>query len=348
LRLQRENSLPHSTANRTLQFYQTLLTQLLHASPDIIVSYAQQIDGIDYQASQLIQDFPESTLRIKNETSTAAPLPCEDYPSDGLPLENHTIKGGTGYFKAQAACPFQAYAKFRLNATTVPETYFGLNAIDRGVIVHHALELIWKNVKSSQLLNSKNDVELQQLIELSVTQSLIPFKLSHPVQALEIIRLKALLVDWLTLEKTRADFIVKSIEKTENATINDLHFTIRADRIDELHDGSQLVIDYKTKKVSVNDWLTERLNEPQLPIYALSDNSITNIAFAQLRRDELKLAPLDNADWSTQKNRWQEQVTTLANEIKSGLASVSPRTAHCCQMCDLHSLCRIHEVDAYE
>lgn len=41
------------------------------------------------------------------------------------------------------------------------------------------------------------------------------------------------------------------------------------DRVDQLEDGRRIIIDYKTgAAIDTKNWASERLSEPQLPIYA--------------------------------------------------------------------------------
>lgn len=343
LRLQREKGLPHATANRTLHFYQDLSNQLFHASPNVIVSYAKQADGIEYKPSPLIESLPEKQHLPALINATKSPASCEPYPNQGLALAKNTLRGGTSAFKSQAACPFQAYATFRLNAESIPETYFGLNAMDRGTITHKILELVWKKLVNKHALDEIEKTALQALIHNSIQSALSTYSLSNAIKALETTRLERLIYDWLQIEKTRHPFSIKALEQTQETVINGLNITTRADRVDTLSDGSSMVIDYKTKKVNATDWLKDRLPEPQLPIYALADQTVSAIAFGQVRRDALKLVDSQKLAWPEEKARWQTELNTLATELKAGHAAVQPRDPACCQQCDLHSLCRIHE-----
>jgi len=46
--------------------------------------------------------------------------------------------------------------------------------------------------------------------------------------------------------------------------------------------------------------------------------------------------------WQDRFEHWEEVLTKLANDFRSGKATVEP-TATACRYCDLHALCRIHE-----
>ncbi len=60
---------------------------------------------------------------------------------------------------------------------------------------------------------------------------------------LEQNRLQNLLVNWLELEKRRPYFNVIAIEKSTQIRINNVSVNLRIDRIDELSDGSKILID---------------------------------------------------------------------------------------------------------
>ena len=76
------------------------------------------------------------------------------------------------------------------------------------------------------------------------------------------------------------------MEKNQTLQVADLSLTLRPDRIDELEDGRRSVIDYKTRAPSKTNWLGDRPQEPQLPLYSLLDSTISGIAFAELSTND--------------------------------------------------------------
>ncbi len=98
-------------------------------------------------------------------------------------------------------------------------------------------------------------------------------------------RLRRLLRPWLEHELARPWFAVKQREeKANDVQIGPLHLNLRVDRVDET-EGGELVIDYKTGRASTNDWLSERPDAPQLPLYAVMSDAtrLGGVAFARLR-----------------------------------------------------------------
>ena len=74
-----------------------------------------------------------------------------------------------------------------------------------------------------------------------------------------------------------------AVEKKHQIQLQNIKLTLRIDRVDQLSDGSYLIIDYKTGHCAINDWLGERPAEPQLPLYLLAYHSpVAGIAYAQI------------------------------------------------------------------
>jgi RecB family exonuclease len=151
---------------------------------------------------------------------------------------------------------------------------------------------------------------------------------------------------------------------------------LRVDRIDELADGSVLVIDYKVAASAkkAKSWEGERPEEPQLPIYAvaLTDQGrrVAGVAFANLSgRDDVGFSGLSgdvvasgeiepkrprkggkpDPDWpgiDGQIAQWRDVLSRLAEDYASGNARVDPRNASLdCRYCGRDPLCRKFELD---
>ena len=144
-----------------------------------------------------------------------------------------------------------------------------------------------------------------------------------------------------------------------------LKLRLRADRIDHVADGQQLLVDYKSGKVSTNDWDGMRPKEPQLPLYAAygGEENLRGILFAQIRAGSVDfVGRVDDAittlDASLNKNsrllkepynaamkeEWAAVLRDLADEFLRGEAAVAPkRYPATCELCRLGSLCRVRE-----
>ena len=176
--------------------------------------------------------------------------------------------------------------------------------------------------------------------------------------ALERPRLKRLILEWLTLsESKREPFTVLETELAMEIEHGGVKMNVTLDRIDEV-DGSHVVIDYKTGAGNTAlPWGNERIENPQLPLYVLTDENIRGASFAQVVRhnyafkgiaeDDSKLPKVSVSvrgseinDWVAWRNHWQGALDIVAKEVRDGLAIVKPMK-NACDYCDLKPLCRI-------
>jgi RecB family exonuclease len=173
-------------------------------------------------------------------------------------------------------------------------------------------------------------------------------------------RLRRLLDWWLELEEERAlPFEVKlSEEEFRNVPVGPLLLSVRVDRVDKVA-GGEVLIDYKTGHATPNDWLTERPDAPQLPLYAILSEAdrLKGVAFGLVRAGEgrdLKGYAVDEgvlpkltrlkeaATLGEQVNRWREVLVKLAEEFYAGDARVRPKQYPAtCEHCGQRVLCRL-------
>ena len=53
-------------------------------------------------------------------------------------------RGGARLLELQAACPFRAQAELRLGARALEEPGVGVDAAERGDLIHRALAVLWQ------------------------------------------------------------------------------------------------------------------------------------------------------------------------------------------------------------
>lgn len=377
--LQKKLSMPNASADRELRYCKELMLQLKNGAKEIVFSYPQQEADYELRASNLLQDIPIITC---DELALAHFISPEKKLFESQEIEllqdekarivdhNEKITGGVSIFKEQAACPFKAFAKLRLHAKPFDETTKALRSVDRGSIVHKALETIWRELKDSHSLKNRSEWELKNLISKAsehAIESVIKNESTDKKRylTLEKHRLEKIVWEWLNTEKNRPDFKVIAHEQEKTTTIANIPITLRIDRIDELENGDKLIIDYKTGKYNhPNDWFGERLDEPQLPLYCILDSQNTvGISFAEVHPDLMKMngiskIPLEiksikllsdhkNADaqlWEAQLNNWQLNLNKLAEDFYEGKANVDPKdSTETCLYCNLQSLCRVYD-----
>lgn len=381
LSLQKKLNMPNASSERELNYCQELTLQFQRNGKEVIFSYPELSEDRELRPSSLIKNFPfltEETLSLSDFVSPAEKIflskELETITYDPAPpIElKSLLYGGVSIFKKQAECPFKAFVELRLHAKSISDTTLGLKPLDRGNLIHKTLELIWQKLNDSAQLKLLTDDELKKLIHLASKKAMQIFHFSSEKNkrylALELKRLKHLMWNWLMVEKNRPPFKVIASECEVHATINHITISMRIDRIDQLEDGMDLIIDYKTGKYNdYKKWFGERPDEPQLPLYCItSHNASSGIAFAQIHPSEMELKGIskmatklksikmleeikyaDAKNWDEQIQKWQNNLTKLADDFYHGKADIDPKDRNItCRNCDLHPLCRIDELQA--
>lgn len=301
----------------------------------------------------------------------APPLVEERITDDGPlpPLPTPELGGGSSVLKLQAACGFRAFAELRLHSDSPDLSALGLDARERGNLVHRALELFWENTRSHGELKSlpahERDRRLNDAIDAAFTKYSDNEAWSAAYLALQRDRLHHLLSRWLTYELRRSPFTVLQRERSTMIDIGPLRLSVRPDRIDQLPDGGIALVDYKTgAHAKPSDWLGERPDEPQLPLYALLDEPgrLKALLFARIRpgnemewrglETERGILPPSRAktltDMEARVADWRRILTSLASDFAAGRADVSPKHRSTCDFCEQRLLCRIHPASLFD
>lgn len=374
---QRKQGLIQSSAEHQHKHAKQVTQNWLSSAQTVIFSYASSNGETPQLKSPLLDEFAEvsaETLlkqqpinRLEQRLGGKHLSLIEDISGPVVETEGIT-RGGVGVLKDQSACPFKAFAHFRLAANAVDEPEPGIDARLRGTLVHRSLEAVWKKIKTHQALCALSDDETQSLVNVEVSkvvehESSRTRILKNAFGRLETQRITSLLLDWLVIDKEREPFTVVDTEHKQVLTIGPLQLNTVIDRIDTLEDASTAIIDYKTGETKIGRWFSERPEEPQLPLYStFGIEGVHSISFAQLKKGTAKYVGLsdrnehfsalknlsdikvkaDEVEWAAQMERWKTVMTNLCDEFVAGDARVSP-TKKACDYCDLTSLCRINE-----
>lgn len=364
--LQLEYDMPHSSAQRELSVAKQLLSRFTQQAQHVVYSYHAGDGDKSLACTPLLAHLPEQIMRRVEETTRSeqwlSPKPV-DLP---IPLKQPVVSGGTGLFKSQALCPFQAFARYRLSAFSLLEPDDETDYLLRGQLLHRCLELFWRRISSQAELHQLNLEQRSQYIEQVIAQSMmdLDMDMASAFVTLEQQRLHALLTAWLEIEAERPAFQVVAVEQRQQQQLGSIRFNITVDRIDKLDNDKLLIIDYKSgKNNDIKRWFTERLDEPQLPLYCVAQEQVAGISYAQVNIEattfkgvsdaELDITGVKTlanrfhypvpADWQSLVRHWRSHLTALANEFAQGVAEVKPATPQACQYCDLQRLCRIYE-----
>lgn len=376
--LQRTQGMPHASPSRELRYTQHLQERLFNSASNIVISSPLQQQDKQLLPSRLIHHIPSINRDDLNLAHTqnlieqifAARHMETIKDTMGPKLTPHEIiHGGHSILQQQALCPFRAFAAIRLQAEALAKPQLGLNAAERGTLVHHALQQVWQKLKTQQQLKLTTPTELKNLVTTTAL-TIIKNYPAHQRQFLNVEnkRLVALLMEWLDFEKTRPPFTVDQRESVRFVTIGDLPLKLKIDRIDKLADDNELIIDYKTgNKNNIDDWFGDRPHSLQLPLYATyGSQHAFGLAYAQVRSGDIafkgltaggdqnnkkfyKITPIQKYDknaahlsWQDTLDHWRNVLLRLSSEFCSGQAIVDPvDPALACRYCDLQPFCRI-------
>ncbi|MCB5184599.1 PD-(D/E)XK nuclease family protein [Methylobacillus gramineus] len=387
--MQRSAGLPNADSAVQAAFATIIHQRLLKSAHEVIFSSAEKEGERELRLSPMVMDIAVLEYELPQILTLAERLAIPEpdrlqFIDDHLaPVvgEGEHVSGGTGLLKAQAICPAWAYFQYRLHARALKAPVNGLDAAERGTLVHAVLEHFWLGRGLAEL-QAMDEPALSLALAVAVTAGLDTFAktcdepLSSAFIALETERLIKLVGAWLHFEKTReTDFRVLASEQKQQVKIEGVDITLIIDRIDLLEDGRRIIMDYKTgRKPDTKNWAETRITEPQLPVYAAfsladehGDGEIAAICFAMVKTAEHAFAGLsadvvlpavpgldekkarelfpesDFPDWHSVLAHWRDSVTAIVQELKSGEAAVRLNDEKQLAYCEVLPLLRIPE-----
>ena len=380
LSIQRQLELPHSSTEKELQYCELITDRILSSAAVSFCSYSKTNAEKRLDCSALLYKIQpkkiepkDLNLIIESHNPSAISQPQLELINDHLGpaiASDELIKGGSAILKSQSNCAFQSFAMFRLGAQPLANPIYGINPMQRGNLTHQCLESIWNHIDNHHSLCQLSEKQINQLIHKTVEENLSAF--SHHTQYfdnhyftdVEQIRLTNILNRWLNLEKQRPPFKVIANEFNQTIKVGGLKMKLKIDRIDQLHNGEQIIIDYKTGNSQVSSWFGDRLLDPQLPLYcafSTTDKPFKGISFAEIRSQKMQfkgvacesldtlptgIKPINQSRYHTQPNwdltlqHWQQQIIALSEKFSLGDATVDPHSSLSCRYCDFQSFCR--------
>lgn len=358
--LQKKHNMPYANPEREYILAQKQLERFTRASKETVFSYPKITEDT--------ANLPSPLLSVRNSYAPKAVMQAnnnalETYTEDyKLPISGDDLFPATTHLLAnQAKCPFKAFASHRLYAKKEADCVFGLSKQMRGELMHKIMELLMGTIKNQARLLAYSEETLETLIHQSILQALVPYQKKYPeafhglIKDIEIKRLSRLARAALAWEKKRPPFEVEAVEKQVRFVLDKLCFNLRIDRIDLSPSGDRFVIDYKSNLPTPLPWHEERPKEPQLLLYALIDETMHTLIFAALKNGQFFATGLSKEDqqipgvtplkagkdFSVEREVWQRQLSTLAQEFYEGLCQPKPKP-NVCAYCDFSALCRVH------
>ncbi len=366
-RMQRRLGMPGSHATDDGRIAKALTRRLAQAAPEVVFSYAQRTEEADRQPSPLLRELDLTSAAL------AAPLPAPPPASylrtpelSGLPaLPDAILRGGERVLKDQAACGFRAFAEHRLWSTELPTRDPGLNPRDRGSLVHRILETFWAELHDQATLHALPIEQRYGLLDQAIDVALerpgrqIRSAWDSAYLDVERERLRLLLRPWLEVELERPAFRVQQQEqRLADVSLGGVRLNLRVDRVDDTQAGP-LILDYKTGSANPSEWLSDRPDAPQLPLYAVFNPAETlgGVAFALLRAgNDLGMKGFSDhpsavlpgkaarmpCSLADQREEWLRVLTALASAFAAGDTRVEPKAyPSTCQYCAQRILCRL-------
>jgi probable DNA repair protein len=365
--LQKKAGIPEAAADTALALDLRITDDWLHAAGEVVVSHPLREKDRELLPSALIAAIAhgEVTLpafpRYRDELHAVRALVSV---ADGIapPHAANDVRGGTRVLADQAACPFRAFARHRLGAEGIETPADGLDARDRGNLLHTLMAQLWGTLGTKSRLDAISANELTIAIDDAADAAVAKVRaqragvLDGRIAELERARLARLAREWLVVDGARGDFEVVAREEKRALEAGGLSFSGRIDRMDKLAAGGHVLIDYKSGRATPNDWLGARPDDPQLPLYAIAaTEDIAAVAFARIKTGEMRFMGLTREpdvlpktkaaeSWQGLLAGWRRELDSLGREFAQGVARVDPkRGLITCRHCDLHPLCRVHE-----
>ena len=370
-RRQREAGVPGTDPQRALAEGKEQFADLYLLAPRLRFSYAGEKEGAMQAPTPLladskVEDAPELELfDYRRQLWRLAPA-LEAQPTAGVPLPSGgdrgqdltavSLGGGTTLLSDQSDCPFRAFSRHRLGSRAPEDAEVGFDARELGAHLHRALELLWSGLKSSEALEKLSGTELQERVAGCVDQTLADSRAAGYRQV-ERGRLNRLVREWLEVERMRPPFTVAKLESRQDFELGPLRLKGALDRLDCLEDGSLAVIDYKSGEAGDAGWDKDRLQNPQLPLYA-TQLKAKYLAFAVVKTGKTAFKGRGEGEAlaegvSPPKEGWDQwfdglerKLLVLAEEIAAGEARVDPINGQICQHCEQRLLCRIDDKEA--
>jgi probable DNA repair protein len=356
--LQKRAGIPQASPEDSLALARRITEEWQRSAQEVVFSYPRKEEDRDLAPSALIGHLGEGAPDIP-------PLPsyrdllfslrktASLKDAKGPPVSPGPVRGGTRVLADQAACPFRAFARWRLSAEPLEPPVAGPDARQRGSLLHALMKHLWSELEGSRALRQDPAPAIARAAEAAVKES----RLEGRFAELERVRLAKLAREWLQVEQSRADFEVAAAEQERSLFLSGLEFTSRIDRMDRLADGSHALIDYKTgNRVTPKDWQPPRPDDPQLPLYAVAaPEDLSAVAFARLHPGAMRFSGFSRVekavpglklyrDWPGLLASWKKEAEALGAAFAAGEAAVDPkRDLQTCERCDLQTLCRVYE-----
>ncbi|MBI4998437.1 MAG: PD-(D/E)XK nuclease family protein [Rhodocyclales bacterium] len=177
--LQRRAKSSNASAEVQLEFARSVQRRLLHAAPQIVLSWAKGEGDRQLRASPLLAGLAAGTAPaaipsvVARQVGTGRIVQLDDHRAPPV-SEGGQVAGGTNLLKAQALCPAWAFYRYRLGAKPLDEPVDGLDAMDRGTLLHRVMEKFFAGRTQAELA-ALGDAQRDAAIRAAVGEAFAAF-----------------------------------------------------------------------------------------------------------------------------------------------------------------------------
>ena len=392
--LQIDAGIPAATSEGRAAEARAQLAAWQGSTSELVLSTPLRADDVHLSPSPFLAAFPQAETPAATDEARSIWLPSRIRregltesvdDSTGVPWElSRPLPSGTRSVELQNLCPFRAYAEMRLGSSELDVPEPGVPPDVRGMLLHAALERLWRELRDSAALASQGAERLDALITSSVEAAANEVlgrtsEARTSAQQRECRRAVRLIRALCELERRRPPFRVREAELKRTLQLAGAQLNVRIDRLDELGAGGLAILDYKSGRPTPGDWYSERPSHPQLLAYlaavgnealamatisvtarevrfdgvALESTLLPKVRGVELLPAEQGGAPVPASDvgaqraasWSHWQREWRARVEGLATDFVAGRAAVDPRPK-ACEWCQVVGICRISDESA--
>lgn len=385
--------IPRGSDSGMLEYTERLMQSLSGCAREVIFSAAERHADIPYAISPLLTGLEAETDVIEAPARLTVPLSAIAAPQAGeiidyathpwlrpqlcthalaLPVsEQQPLSGIVTRFNYQSACPLASYLVFRLHARMESPPGPFADAAFRGTLMHAAMEQLYRPYLGSGAEPKSGDI--RTAVEAALQVGYADTILMPAAFAAERIRLEKLLRAWLDLRDFKPGGQPSRLEWQSQLTYAGFEFKLRIDRLDQLQNGQVFIIDYKSGSLEKgSSWCKARLQNIQLPLYAVALEQAGEVSPAGVAMLQLKLGEFDAygisadpdavckgvqltggkrgalakqfSDWSAVMDFWRTSLSLLAAEIQAGDCSHQLHSPDALKYADLELLLRNDEL----
>ena len=197
--LQADCAMPGASEDKEFRYAQQMTQSLLSSAQHIKLSFPSVTDGVASQLSPIVADclnkraqqhgeflIAQSSGATPADTSPRAPADVpnqywspfeylDDFYGQAYPAlfdeeRRPILRRGIAMLQDYAINPLRAYARHRLLLEPLPRPNMGLSALERGNVVHAALEYCWRELQTGKALREVSAAGLTALVERGVSR----------------------------------------------------------------------------------------------------------------------------------------------------------------------------------